>query len=272
MQPDKNIVAIMAEGNATLTKAKELAAKLKLPLINYKQVKSIPHSLPRDNATGDYFILTVLPERLELKENNSKFSKAIFVDFLAPKLNYRIKHGGSKNQLIAKACGIKNKKQLKVLDATAGLGVDAFILASLGCEVVMLERSPIISALLEDGLERFKKSQKQTVKLNLIPHMQAEDYLHQVIHNNIEKPDLIYLDPMYPQRQKSALGKKALRILHKIVGEDNDAPGLLELALECAKNRVVVKRPKGAGFLNALKPNLQFSAKGSCRYDIYFPK
>jgi 16S rRNA (guanine1516-N2)-methyltransferase len=230
-----------------------LASQLNLPLVDSNQVN---HSFP--------FLLAVTPERLELRENAAKHAKPIFVDFLTPKLNYRIKNGGGKKQLIAKAIGVKNGKNLAVIDATAGFGIDSFILASLGCDVTMLERSPIIGALLKDGLKRLNKNMK--ISLHVI---QSLDYINKISQYDSKKPDVIYLDPMYPTRPKSALNKKIMRVLHELVGDDNDAPKLLEAALRCAKKRVVVKRPKYADYLGDLKPDLQFSSSGSCRYDVY---
>ncbi|HBS51662.1 MAG TPA: SAM-dependent methyltransferase [Coxiellaceae bacterium] len=256
-----NKIIIIPTCDSVLKKAQELSTHLRLPLITQNQL-----------INNFAFLLAVTPDHLELRENNVKNSKPIFVDFLAASLNWRIKHGGGKKQLIAKAIGIKGSKKPYVIDATAGFGIDAFVLASLGCEVVMLERSPIIAALLEDGLKRLKKDPKnQTLKISLQTE-QSATYINKLIKENREKPDVIYLDPMYPKRSKNILNKKTMRVLHEIVGNDDDASELLNLALNCAKNRVVVKRPNYADNLGLLKPDLQFSSKGSCRYDIYFPK
>lgn len=259
MNQIKNKIAVVATCDALLPKAQSIASQLNLPIIGDKKDS---HHFP--------ILLVVTPERLELRENNTKNSKPIFVDFLTPTLNYRIKHGGGKKQLIAKAIGIKNEKNLQILDATAGFGIDSFILASLGCEVVMLERSHIMNALLEDGLARLNNKNKN-LKIELY-NAQALDYINKISDAGLERPDVIYLDPMYPERQKLALNKKSMRILHELVGDDSDAPKLIDAALRCAKKRVVVKRPKHATYLNNLKPDLQFLSKGSCRYDVYLIK
>jgi 16S rRNA (guanine1516-N2)-methyltransferase len=252
----KSKIVIAATCDSMRVKAKDLARQLNLPFVDFD--------------LSDYpFLLTVTPKRLELCERDVKNSKSIYVDFLAPNLNYRIKHGGGNKQSLARAIGIKSGIRPTVLDATAGLGVDAFVLASLGCEVVMLERSPIIGALLQDGLDRFKKnSQSKNIKMDL-RILQASDYLDKILHAKTKKPDVIYLDPMYPERKKAALGKKTMRILHELVGVDEDAAEVLALALQCAKKRVVVKRPSYAENLGLLKPDLKFSSGGSCRYDVY---
>jgi len=255
-----NKTAITTTCDSLLPKAQKLASLLHLPLVDYKH-----------NNNSFLFLLTLTSEHIELRETNIKHAKSIFVDFLSPKLNYRIKHGGGKKQLLAKAIGIKNKKGLFVIDATAGFGVDAFVLASLGCKVVMLERSPIIGILLADGLKRLKKNPKiKNLKINLYI-TQAVDYIDK-ISRCFKSPEVIYLDPMYPKRYNSALNKKTMRILHELVGDDSDAYQILEKALKCAKDRVVVKRPRHADYLGGLKPNLQFSSGGSSRYDVYFTK
>ncbi|EKE01421.1 MAG: hypothetical protein ACD_21C00136G0001 [uncultured bacterium] len=252
----KNI-AVTTTCDSTIAKAKKLAHQLDLPLVCH-------------NDTSYLFLLAVTPKHLELREVTVKNSKPIYVDFLASNLNYRVKCGGGNKQLIAKAVGIKSGFRPTVLDTTAGLGVDAFVLASLGCEVVMLERSPIIGTLLKDGLERFMECPKaKNIRITL--HIsQAGDYISKISHKKTNSPDVIYLDPMYPERRKTALGKKSMRILHELVGEDKDAADVLTLALKCAKKRVVVKRPGYAPTLGSSKPDLQFSAGGSCRYDVYF--
>lgn len=196
-------------------------------------------------------------ERLELREVTKARQKPLYVDFLHGKLAHRRKYGGGKSQLIAKAVG--TKKGLRVLDATTGLGEDAFVLACLGCEMTLLERSPIIAALLEDGLRRADLKMELTVT-------DAISYMKKLPKEN--KPDVVYLDPMYPARTKSALVKKEMRILRQIVGEDLDASELLQIALQTARKRVVVKRPRLAPQISGPKPDLVFKGKSS-RFDVY---
>ena len=80
--------------------------------------------------------------------------------------------------------------------------------------------------------------------------------------------DVVYLDPMFPERKKSAKVKKQMQAFHAIVGTDADADGLLALALNVATYRVVVKRPAGANYLAEKKPSYSLEGK-STRYDIY---
>ena len=124
------------------------------------------------------------------------------------------------------------------------------MLASLGCTVQLIERAPIIAALLRDGLQRAARTPDigllVTERLHLIT-ADGRDYLRGLAES--QRPEVVYLDPMYPHRQKTALVKKEMRLLRQWVGDDDDAPELLAAALCCAQRRVVVKRPRQAPML-----------------------
>lgn len=195
--------------------------------------------------------------------------KSLVVDFLDPKIKHRIVTTG-KNSLLAKAIGTKSKKvlqekSLKIIDATAGLGIDAFILAVLGCDVLMFERSPIIGELLQNGLFLAKKDPEfANVNVRLII-ADAREYLKKLN----AKIDVIYLDPMFPERTKSALNKKEMRLLKAIVGEDEDFLELVKIAIKKAK-RVVIKRPNFADLITIddRKPNLIFKGQ-AIYYEVF---
>lgn len=175
--------------------------------------------------------------------------------------------------MIAKAVGVKAGVYPHVLDATAGLGKDAFVLATLGCRVQMLERSPIVHVLLQDGLQRAREQSgfddpelaRIIARMDLLS-ADSQDYLSHISDN--ERPDVIYLDPMFPDRQKSADVKKEMAAFHHVVGKDEDADSLLDKALAQALYRVVVKRPRKAPFIANKTPSYQLEGKSS-RYDIY---
>lgn len=211
--------------------------------------------------------LITIEDRLSLKSSDKNAPGAVCVDFVEGALAHRKKYGGGKNQLIGKAVGIKSKTKLAVLDVTAGLGRDAFVLATLGCDVVMCERSPVIYALLEDGIKRAEKeSWFSALSLKLI-QADAIDYLSTLSAEN--KPDVIFIDPMFPERTKSALVKKEMRVLREVVGADIDSEKLLNAALLVAKKRVVVKRSKLAPMLTDRKADVTYAGK-STRFDVYF--
>lgn len=232
--------------------AEELAQKLKLKLVH-----KVIHDYP--------LLLVITKSRLELQPTGMKASGSIYVDFLKGASEHRRLFGGGRGQLIARAIGLKSCINPTILDLTAGLGRDAFVLANLGCNVTMLERHPIISALLKDGLKRARTVEWfQALKLKLI-EIDAQCYL-----STLEQSfDSIYLDPMYPIGKKSALAKKEMRLLRDVVGADEDAVQLLNLALKKAKHRVVVKRPRLAPSLNAQTPNMTYIGRSS-RFDVYF--
>lgn len=188
----------------------------------------------------------------------------VCVDFTSATLQYRRKHGGGKKQLVAKAAGIKQGAPLPtVFDATAGFGRDAFILAALGCRVHMRERSAVIGALLEDGLNRAKEDPDiggwVRERLSLSRDESAPLPF---------QPEVVYLDPMYPFKKKSAYVKKEMRVLKMVAGDDADADELLKPALLTATKRVAVKRPAYAGWLAGRKPDTVIESKKN-RYDIY---
>jgi len=153
------------------------------------------------------------------------------------------------------------------VDATAGLGRDAFVLAAVGCRVRMLERHPVVAALLDDGLQRGYRDAEMgpwlQERLQLI-HASSLAALAGIT----PRPDVVYLDPMYPHKQKSALVKKEMRVFQSLVGADNDADGLLMPARTLAKKRVVVKRPDYAPPLADIATRNAVLTKGH-RFDIY---
>jgi 16S rRNA (guanine1516-N2)-methyltransferase len=211
------------------------------------------------------FLLQVNYQTLELCKLDEPKLGAIKVDFVEGAVAHRRKFGGGRGQDIAKAVGLKHGFTPHVLDATAGLGRDAFVLAGLGCKLTLLERMPVVAALLDDGIERAKLNHEVADIANNM----------QLIHgSSIEEvdladgPDVVYLDPMYPHREKSAAVKKEMRIFQSLVGEDLDADGLLAPALALAKYRVVVKRPSYAPPLDGKKPSMTINMKKN-RFDVY---
>ncbi len=237
-----------------LNKAEFIAKKLRLPLLGQHE------------TTGAAILLCCTEDGLQV-QIKGKLNGILHVDFLSDSMTYRRQHGGGIKQALARAVGIKPGIRPSVLDATAGLGIDSFLLASLGCNVTMIERSPLLATLLEDGLERAEEDQKlqQAVPDKLT--LRQGDAV-QIMAGLKKRPDTIYLDPMYPHKRKSALNKQEMRIIRQLVGDDIDAGSLLDAALLHAGKRVVVKRPKGAPLLNKKQPSHTIIMKNS-RYDVY---
>ncbi|WP_163933975.1 class I SAM-dependent methyltransferase [Paraferrimonas sp. SM1919] len=191
---------------------------------------------------------------------------AISVDFVDGATAHRRKFGGGRGQAIAKAVGLKGGDNPSVLDATAGLGRDAFVLATLGCQVQMHERNPYVASLLADGLERASLAHDELRGIEQRLSMRHGSSLDDML--GADEVDVVYLDPMYPHKQKSALVKKEMRVFQQLVGADLDADGLLEQALTIAKKRVVVKRPDYAEPLANVKPTMVIATKKN-RFDVY---
>ncbi|MGF1867299.1 class I SAM-dependent methyltransferase [Enterovibrio norvegicus] len=218
------------------------------------------------------FALVLTESRLELRKLDEPKLGAVYVDLVGGAAGHRRKFGGGKGQSIAKAVGLNKGATPTVLDATAGLGRDAFVLASLGCKVQMVERHPVVAALLEDGLMRAKADADiggwVSERLSMV-HASSHDALNQLVNDaTLTRPDVVYLDPMYPHKKKSALVKKEMRVFQSLVGADNDADGLFAPAYELATKRVVVKRPDYAEFLADKTPSTQIETKKN-RFDVY---
>lgn len=209
-------------------------------------------------------------DRLVLISDEERFGKPLSVDFVAGKAAHRRQFGGGRGQLVAKACGLAKGVTPSIVDATAGLGRDAFVLAGLGAQVLLIERVAAIAALLEDGLARaLRHSETADIATRMIlRHGDAAVSLAELVASADFSPQVIHLDPMFPHREKSALVKKEMRLFRELAGDDDDAPRLLEAALDVATHRVVVKRPRKAPSIVGPTPQHTLEGKTS-RYDIY---
>lgn len=252
-------------------RAAEAARELAVPLL---------FQLKPSDLTEPAFALVYEPEGLALCHTGRNQPGPVRVDFLSGAVDHRRRYGGGKGQMIARALGIRAGVYPRVLDVTAGLGQDGFVLASLGCSVHWLERSPLAYRLLEDGLLRARYWLEQMPRLDdaeaaalaevfdrlQLTHAEAADYLARL--RDSDCPDVIYLDPMFPERHKSAQVKKEMRAFQQLLGKDEDADRLLPLALAKARYRVVVKRPRKAPALQGPPPSHSLEGKSS-RFDVY---
>lgn len=240
--------------------AETLSTRLETPFLGVVAAKYI----------DQYPQVLFLDEKgVSLQATGRKAPGPVRAEFVYGKAGYRLAHGGGTGQLIAKAIGLKRTNEtLHILDATAGLGQDAFVLAGLGHRVTLLERSPVIHALLADGLDRASadESTAQVVARMSLEQADSISWLQQRAGQAVA--DVIYLDPMFPHRDKSALVKKEMQLFRPVVGDDPDATELLQAALECARYRVVVKRSRRAPPIDGPAPALVLEGKSS-RYDIY---
>lgn len=231
--------------------------------------------LNKTTAQALYHLVFSAFSGVYLEAADGKKHGRIQVDFCAGGASHRRLYGGGKGQMIAKAVGITSAVKPRVFDATAGLGGDAFVLACLGCEVSMMERSPVAHALLDDGLQRAAAfaAEQDTELAQIIGRMQLlpGDSITYLQTQAGSIADVIYLDPMFPERQKSAAVKKEMQAFHRVIGQDLDDEALLEAALQRATHRVVVKRPRHAPSITGTKPHYALEGKSS-RFDIYVLK
>lgn len=213
--------------------------------------------------------LVMTAKRLELRKRDEPKLGAISVDFLSGTMAYRHRYGNKRLEAVAKAVGVKGKWRPSVLDATAGLGRDAFVLACLGCHVKMFERHPVVAALLDDGLRRAYADPNVGPWLVERLKLYHGSSFNALAHDS-PAPDVVYIDPMFPYRKKTALVKKEMQILQLLVGSDEDAAALLAPARALAVRRVVVKRPNNAPSLSG-KAAPAFIATKKHRFDLYPP-
>ncbi|CDZ77493.1 Ribosomal RNA small subunit methyltransferase J [Legionella massiliensis] len=224
----------------------------------YEQAKELAESLALliDNQAKNKLLLTA--DKLVLKMDS--FSP-LYSDFSHK--TWQKRRDAGKKQGLVKAC--KPSPGVRIIDTTAGWGRDAAVLASFGAEVLMLERQPVIAALLRDGLARQDEQSRKNLRLDL-HEADAKTYLQAL--SPADYPDVIYIDPMHPTRQKAALVKKDMQALQQLLGADNDAQALLEVALSRAMKRVVIKWPQ---HLAAILPPTTHIPGKVVRFDIYIP-
>ena len=229
-------------------KAIQLSKKIKLPFAG------LLADLKKNYENHeDIFLLVVSEDLIYLKKGLTLTSKPIYCDF------YKWSKENKRSNLVRSMRGLPH--QGVIIDATAGLGRDALILSSLVERVILIERVPWVSALLEDGLKNSRK---------LLPYLSSTQVIccdsKKYLLNLKTKPDAIYLDPMFEKMGKSK-AKREIQALRDLTIQSNEEE-LLEAALKTAKDRVVVKRHKKIKSLSGLKPTFSLTGR-VVRYDVY---
>ncbi len=201
-----------------------------------------------------------------IRKDKTPQQDTLVCDFTGGAVAHRFRFGGGRGQALARAVGMKGGHTPKIVDATAGLGRDAFLLASLGAEVTLIERSPVMHGLLQAGMQRASDAGGDVagvIARMTLMHGDARDLLPTLL------PAVVLVDPMHPERTKSALVKNEMRLLRKIVGADEDSLDLMKIALATASERVVLKWPLRADPMQGL---VRFSHQilgKSTRYDVF---
>ena len=225
-----------------------------------------PQPLTDKPACGYY--LTLIENQIVIQQDVPE-PAIVKVDFTAGASAHRRKFGGGLGQDIAKALGITGQYRPSIVDTTAGLGRDTFVMATLGCDVIAIERNPGVAALLQDGLQRalYDPEASPIVQRIQFQHGTSREFLLACRHTFAA--DVIYIDPMFEHTgRQTAKVKKDMQAFRQLVGEDSDGDELLITALEKARCRVVVKRARKAAPLANKTPSYSISGKAN-RYDIY---
>ena len=272
-------IQIFDQKNADIAHA--CGQRLRLPVLIEPEISEYRLLLCYDH--GEWF----------LRDNGAAMAQGVkreplgdlYLSFVTGAVKHRFMYGGGKGQDIAKAVGVTKRSALvplHILDATAGLGRDAFVLASLGCRVELCEENPIVQFLLEHalsyGIQQLESQVDSDVQLvNVLQRMSCY-FENSITHmqNSDKHWDVIYLDPMFPERNKSAKVKKEMQYLQLLLDHDvepNEKNALdsllLETALQANCSRVVVKRPSHAPCLAASKQPSHAIKGKSTRFDVY---
>ena len=178
---------------------------------------------------------------------------------------HRVKNGRLQHEMLVRAAK-SDKPGRKAIDATAGMGEDAFLLAAQGYEVTLFEQNPVIAVLLKDALRRAKKHpvlKDIASRMNLVQDNSVEG-----MSKLLDPVDVIYLDPMFPARQKSSLINKKLQLIQKLEPPCSEETDLFDAAISASPSKIIVKRPLKSEFLAGRKPSYTLNGK-AIRYDCY---
>lgn len=253
-------LAVCCESMDFIAQGRSLADELQLILLEHQG---------DDDTREELLLLCVTHAGIGLKPAGSP-QKPVYVDFVGGAVGHRARSLGQGAELIARAVGVRGQERPYVVDATAGLGRDSFVLASLGCRVLMLENHPVVALMLRDGMQRASQDQQACTAVNRMTlcATDALDWLKGFEQSMSPRPDAIYLDPMFAPRSKTAKVKKDMQVMHRLLAGSGDGVGLLDAALKVSGKRVVVKRPAKAAPLQEKEPDFSVGGKTS-RFDVY---
>jgi 16S rRNA (guanine1516-N2)-methyltransferase len=185
-------------------------------------------------------------------------------DFATGRFGYRAARFGQSEPLL-RAVGSSKSRPLNIVDATGGLGHDGFLLAASGAQVTLIERSDVMFAELERALADARQNDDLAEIAGRMTVLQGDS--RQVLRTI--DADVFYIDPMHPERKKSALVKEPMRLLRDVVGDDPDSAELIQTALDHSPGRVVVKWPAKSALPNGLvQPSYELRSR-TTRYCVF---
>jgi len=250
LYPHRTAIVCMAHDR--LPEAKALAHRLHLPLVDES-----PHE-------PDWLNLVLTDERLQVRLTGPGAPGPVYADFVTGATARRGREAARADEGLLRAAGARHGQTPDVIDTTAGLGRDAWLLAALGCRVTLVERHPVVAALLADALTRARKDEEAAPVAARMELIEAD-----AIAVLAERTaDTVIVDPMYPPRRKSAAVRKEMQVFRALIGTDGDSDTLLPVAIAAARRRVAVKRPRGAPPLTGPAPSGSIDGR-STRFDIY---
>lgn len=244
-------LALLAEPHSSANRVQVLTEALGVPVVSEPLAADL--------------LLRFTSDHLELcKPGDPELPGALWVDFASPAARRRVSRPG--DELLVRAAKVRHTVQPLLIDATAGLGRDGFLLAASGFRVWMFECNPVVAALLADGLQRAAADPRLGEVASRI-RLRAANALD-LWPTLTERPEVIYLDPMFPQRTKTAKVKQELRLLQLLDQKTEPPEELLRAALALAIRKVVVKRPLKGPFLADRLPSYTLKGK-AVRFDVY---
>jgi len=302
-------IVVVYANDAAKSRASRLAARLQAPLRHIDDKNSNNHNASgslADCGPEENLVYLEIGETDSLLSWETPQPGSLRLSFTEGANGYRRSRVSPRSDTLARAIGLNRRMtstaiaNWSVLDATAGMCTDTWAMAAFGCRVMAFERSRWLQVLQTDALHQAiaqpeARECASRISLinadasewlsNLLSHCSQEIYHRQTDSHSSElpadpaylssAPDVIYIDPMYPQRKKSAAVKKNMQTLQRLIGPDHDSKELLDAAIAAATKlsikRVVIKRPANAESLNnslRIKPNHNHESKNT-RYDVY---
>lgn len=251
---DASLLAVTYETEGEFVRSRQLAERL--------GVLSLPIGEAKQRESASFFLI-YRDGCLKLLDRPLLNKGGLMVE-IDPRPGEQHSWPAPKTGVFAQAIG---KKTRTIVDATAGWAQDSLAMFRMGYRVACIERSPVMAELIRDGLERLAEKDWVRRRSLPVPKLIVGDAI-EILQGLPERPDCIYLDPMFPpKRKKSAQAKKSMAVLREILGDDLDREALFGAAFAAAGKRVVVKSPDYAEPLGA-KPDQSFRGK-LVRYDVY---
>lgn len=256
--------------------SQQLLAKLFPPLLDLADAKEQQHGNAGSLHQRQFAYLNLqLNDANQLTDFQIGLNRSMdsaercYLDFNKGQLGYRLLKQLSPRQDLFRAIGVKQGLRPRVLDCNAGLGRDSMLFAAIGCAVTSIERHPLLFLALDDALRRCLGSHSAITQHCAEIRLLFDDAETLLRDSDVGSFDTVYLDPMFPERRKSAQVKHQAQLLQYYCGDDDDSEKLLVIARQRKFKRICVKRPLHSPFLNNEKPSLQYKGK-STRFDVYF--